>query len=449
MPTPTITFIAHPGDTFRVGDFLRQNLSSPQWTHFHACIAFVKRSGVAHVQEVLESFSEDRDVRISVGLDHGVTSMEGLIDLKKALGGRGQLFVFKNANSSTFHPKAYLFRNDEKADVVMGSSNLTEGGLYTNYECSLRVQLTLSKRPQRAVFESVQKRLNEWSTATPGLCLEVTDELIQQLHAAGDLPSEAQIRERERKTRQNEKRAGNAPASPFQSHPVPSAPTIAANGGLTSTGASTSSNTVTGRQRRRTSPASPAASQVAPIASATNASATRTFGMTLQNTDVGVGRVTSGVSGRSPEVFIPIAALDLEPTFWGWRNRTTPGPQYVSDAPWAATHAPALARKRASNRSGRPLEKLDWKDASIGLAGHPTLSADIWYNPLKVDIRFRHGALRAAGDIDDIMLIRQAPANSGRDYDVEIVKKGDPSYPYTLARLTTSIRNSKKKIGFF
>ena len=42
--------------------------------------------------------------------------------------------VFHNPLPHTFHPKLYLFKSDDHAEMVMGSGNLTEGGLYTNYE---------------------------------------------------------------------------------------------------------------------------------------------------------------------------------------------------------------------------------------------------------------------------------------------------------------------------
>lgn len=448
MPNPTITFIRHPDGAFRVGDFLCTNLNSTKWTHFYACVAFVKRSGVAHVQEALSAFSQDRDVRISVGLDHGVTSLEGVTDLKRSLGARGRLFAFKNANSSTFHPKAYLFRNDEEADAVMGSSNLTEGGLYTNYECSLRAELTFSNPVQRALYESVQEQLDTWSTVMPGLCLELTDQLIQQLNATGDLPSEAQIRERERRSRGNQKPAANAPASPFQSHPVPPAPppptTHPRPGGARAPN-------LPGSTSSAAKAASSGAASPTITPTVTSASGRRTFGMTLQKTDVGVGRMTPGASGRSPEVFIPITALDLDPAFWGWTNRTTPGPNYVRDIAWAGRHAAWLAKKRVTSRTGRPLDKLDWNNVTVQLAGHPApFDIDIWFNPDKVDIRLRHSNLRAAGSIDDIMLIRQAPLRSGCGYDIEVIHKSDSRYSHTLAQLTTSIRgNSRKKIGYF
>ena len=55
------------------------------------------------------------------------------------------------------------------------------------------------------------------------------------------------------------------------------------------------------------------------------------FVMTLQRTDVGVGQTTEGTSRRSPEIFIPLAARDFDPEFWGWPRRFTtdrdwPGP---------------------------------------------------------------------------------------------------------------------------
>lgn len=124
-------FIAQPSGSFRIGDFLKKGFADADWTEFRAAVAFVKRSGTKHIRDLLEAFSKrGAVVRISSGIDAGGTSAEGLSDLMSAVEGRGTVFVFKNAGGSTFHPKVYLFKNESAAEVVIGSGNLTEGGLF-------------------------------------------------------------------------------------------------------------------------------------------------------------------------------------------------------------------------------------------------------------------------------------------------------------------------------
>jgi len=94
-------------------------------------------------RDLLSDFSWRAKVNITIGIDAGGTSVEGLVNLMDALENRGNIWIFRNANSSTFHPKIYLFRNEELADLVIGSGNLTEGGLFTNYEGSISSVPTL------------------------------------------------------------------------------------------------------------------------------------------------------------------------------------------------------------------------------------------------------------------------------------------------------------------
>ena len=132
-----LQLIHQPDGIFRLGDFLIKAFEDHAWTEFRAAVAFVKYSGTKHIAKLLNEFSKRGMIRISVGIDAGGTSIEGLSDLLNAIEDRGRIWVFHNANYSTFHPKIYLFRNEQKAEVVIGSGNLTEGGLFTNYEASI------------------------------------------------------------------------------------------------------------------------------------------------------------------------------------------------------------------------------------------------------------------------------------------------------------------------
>lgn len=329
-------FIAQPHHGFRLGDFLIEGLRNSNWTFFRAAIAFVKRSGTKHIQTDLAAFSRRANIRISVGIDKGGTSLEGVTDLIAAIGSKGGLWVFKNKRGSTFHPKTYLFKNAFFADLVVGSGNLTEGGLFTNYEASLRVKLDLSDASDAAFLKTVESTLDQWSTATVGLCLPLGRSLVDVLHAAGELPTEAEtlaIENRARATTANYDKT----LSPFQSNPVQSAPPAP-----TSNIATTTASKVTlGKSVLKNS------ASVAPAAAPTKTSAAKatflTFGMTLQNTDVGVGQKSVGAQARSPEVFIPILALDLNPHFWHWKTKFEPDPRnYTADTAWAGGRAGRL-----------------------------------------------------------------------------------------------------------
>ena len=185
-------FIIQPFGEVRLGNFLISHLADPQWAAFRAAVAFVKRSGTRFIRQPLRDFSETAQVRISVGIDMYGTSREGLSDLLEATP-EGQIFVYRNNGPSTFHPKVYVFKSAQRADVLVGSGNLTGGGLFTNYEASLEVSLDLALPEDAAFLQIVEATLDEWSQPQQGICYALTPELLNQLVTSGLVRSEAQI----------------------------------------------------------------------------------------------------------------------------------------------------------------------------------------------------------------------------------------------------------------
>jgi hypothetical protein len=175
--------------------------------------------------------------------------------------------------------------------------------------------------------------------------------------------------------------------------------------------------------------------------------------MTLQTTDVGVGQTTTGTAARSPEVFIPIGALDMQPTFWGWVSKYVPDTaKYKPDLAWRIAHASWVAKKSASNRTKpRPLDKLDWEHVKVNLVGHNgLLDVAVWFNPDKIDIRLRESNLRSAGNIDDILVIEHAPKGANYHYTMEVISPADVRYATILPKLTQSPPGtSLKKYGYY
>jgi len=148
---------------FRLGDHLNAELARSTWTQFDAAIAFVKRSGVKFIYDGLHNFSKKGDVDIAVGVDLRGTSIEGLQLLLQAVNPRGQISVVHSPGPSTFHPKIYAFRNDVAAEVIIGSGNLTAGGLFTNFEGSLIASLDLTINDDRAFLDDLDNLLAQFS----------------------------------------------------------------------------------------------------------------------------------------------------------------------------------------------------------------------------------------------------------------------------------------------
>jgi len=185
-------FIHQPFSAHRLGDFILQNLANERWTSFRAAVAFVKRSGTQHIRQPLLHFAGRASVRISAGIAFNSTSIEGLEDLLAATP-NGQVWVYHNPGNATFHPKTYLFRNNNQAELLVGSGNLTSGGLFKNYEASLALSLDLNNHADLDLLNSVETVLDGWSQPNPQLCHRLTPALLQQLVDQGYVKSEAQM----------------------------------------------------------------------------------------------------------------------------------------------------------------------------------------------------------------------------------------------------------------
>ena len=467
------SIIAQPHDAYRVGDFLTENLVDPKWTEFRASVAFVKKSGTEFIHESLAAFARVNSVNVSIGLDHGGSSVEGFNHLLNAISPKGRLWAYKN-NGSTYHPKVYLFKNRTHADLIVGSGNLTKGGLYENAEMGVRLQLDLAKDENKLFLASLEKTLDIWSTEQPKRCLAVTEDLIVELHASGDLPTETEAIGAIKRAKSQKSAIPGKKPSLFNSSAVPAAPRLVqkpkiANPPLTSSGVIPAITHPAAGVTVPSVPAAAAPATAAPVhanpCSGTTATlldtvvpilqirSTLKFGMTLQTTDVGVGQTTVGAQARSPEIFIPVGALDMHPDFWGWISQFVPdATKYNPDLAWRIAHSTWIANKLASTRRvPRPLDKLDWEHVKINLIGHNgLLDVAVWFNPDKVDIRFREANLRSSGKIDDILVVEHAPQGANYHYLMEVIPTTDPRYSATYARLNIKVPGkSLKRYGYF
>ncbi len=411
-----ITLIHHPEGEKRLGDLLVENLQRHDWKSFRAAVAFVKRSGVKHLAKPLKTFTAHGVSKISAGIDQGVTSAEGLTDLLGAVQPNGEVWVFHNETPTnpTFHPKVYLFSNDNSAECFIGSGNLTEGGLFTNYEAFVHFRLDKSKPDEKKFFDHFEALFNSWSTSANGTALKLTLEAIEELKASGDLPTESEINAARNAANaaKTVKPTGSSVAQVkklFASVKVRPAPHVVIEQQLQATSAvvkveSKESERVIGKLKG--------------------------FVITLQNTDVGYGQKTVGAQRRAAELFIPKICVRLHPSFWGWPNLFKPDPKWTGPI------------------DSEGFTKMDRIGVKMRL-GTQTFEVNWWYNPDKKDYRLRHEALRSAGNVGDILRIESADAKVGFDYYVEVIPQGTSLFGQYAGLCTQSVRNSKKKFGYY
>jgi HKD family nuclease len=401
----SLGIIEQPHGEVRLGSFLQESFANPAWEEFRAAIAFVKYSGAKHVKKELAAFSLRARVRISVGIDAGGTSVEGLSALLEAVGDKGDIWVYHNAGNSTFHPKVYLFKNATTAELVVGSGNLTEGGLFTNYEASLRVCLDLHADEHAALLAEVETMLDRWCGAQEGICYRLDAELLKLVAEREIVLTEAQSREVE------EGRAGRAKveaeAAIFKRVSVPAAPVVPRD-----KASADIPEDVLAADEVEVAPPEPAAPQEGHYT---------VFLMTLQQTDVGRGQTTEGTSQRSPEIFIPLAARDADPEFWGW---------------------PGLFTEDHSKPG-----KMDRTTVKMRV-GASIVDVNMMTWPDKHDFRLRSENIRSAGNVGDILRMERADGTGGFTYYVEVIPQNTVQHGTNLALCVNTVRNSVRRWGY-
>lgn len=370
------------------------------WSHFRAAVAFVKRSGTRHVDQALRNFQRTGDAQVTVGIDHGGSSLEGLEDLLEALSPTGDLVVFHNLLPLTFHPKVYLFKSHSAADLVIGSGNLTEGGLFANYEASIRLSLDLTRPGDTTLLNTVDAVLDKWADPSNGLAAPLDRPLLDRLLESGLVLPEASA-------------GGNGATAKTDRGDLPTELPFAA---LAERGAPSVSIPRRREGARKTNikmPPTPIHEPVTPLG-------VQGFLMTLQRTDVGVGQTTPGTSRRSPEIFIPLTARNANPDFWEWPSG------FSSDA------------TGKSDRHGVRMR-----------LGTETILVNMMTWPKKHDFRLRSEKLRSAGQVGDILRIEKVGPEADYDYYVEVVPQATSQYHLYLQLCRHPVRNSEKRYGYY
>jgi len=419
--------LVQPFSEKSMGEFIIESLRGihGDFDSFQAAVAFAKRSGVQHIEVQLKEFVRNgKNARIVVGVDLNGTTAEGLESLLNALGDNGKLFVTHDENIFvTFHPKIYFFESDEVAILAVGSGNLTAGGLYSNDEAFAILELDKSDLNDQATIHQYKEGFEKWCDEDSECVRRITDrDDIQTLIDAGYVPIEAVVPieadeaaedivpdddSEDEDGAHNRDDEGDAPQTEAELPRLfgrmqgrKRAPRIGVR------------PTVVPRKQPQV-PSQPQAKTPGNLV----------FVMTLQRTDVGKGQTTAGTGRRSPEIFIPLVARDEEPDFWGWDNL------FVDD--------PAKPGKK------------DRHDVKVRLAGD-IININMFYNPIKKDLRLRSEALRSSGDIDDIIKIEKTDGSQGFDYYAEIIPQSAGDYPLYRAACSQKVKSpSKKYWGYY
>ena len=142
----------------QLGNRIIEMLDSGRYQTFNMIVAFAKNSGVLRLQEAITNFRKNGgEVHAYVGVDLGGTSYEALTNLMHCT---DSLYVVHSAFGQTFHPKIYNFVSKEDVVIIVGSHNLTAGGLWTNFESSLAIRSELSGEIGGGTQSQMEELLN-------------------------------------------------------------------------------------------------------------------------------------------------------------------------------------------------------------------------------------------------------------------------------------------------
>lgn len=137
-----VSFVAQPfADGRDLRDFLDALAGDAAINELDVVVAWAKRSGLRRVRTQLEAV-RDRPgtTRLIVGIDEGGATRQGLELAREIF---SSVHVFHDNSWRTFHPKIYLAVGGDRARLLVGSNNLTAGGVFFNYEAALECVLTL------------------------------------------------------------------------------------------------------------------------------------------------------------------------------------------------------------------------------------------------------------------------------------------------------------------
>ena len=386
--------------TLALGSELATLLDSrnPFYREIWLISAFADYQSIVRLRDHIQrSLNDQAQVHMIVGVDLQSTSVEAL-EAILTLGTDAK--VVKNKRPGhTFHPKIYLFESDGSAVLIIGSNNLTEGGMFKNYEGS--VMIKYNRGEESAEYNQVKAALAPFLNPSQSIVQPLSVELIETLAARGDVLREHQRREIRKQARRSARAQTGVPASPFGSEPIPPPPPLPAE---------------FLRRVARAVERGRVGDTKLPEVTAFYMHLNR-----LQGTNI------------PGEARIPLAAREIAKRFWGWPNR------YVLDTQRRGTH---------------PRRYHNWKPKwLIFEADAPQRT---YFDEVRMyeyedsaDFRFYSRRLVTLGaDSMDIVRITRLGRSEGAEFECVLARRGTQIHREWERYCTVPIPNSPRRFGF-
>lgn len=169
---------------------LQKSLAEAEYTACRIIVAFARLSGVARLlPQIRACRSRGHSIEAIVGIDWFGTSQEALQVMLDEL---DAVYVTRTTDQScTFHPKMYLFEGKNRARAIVGSHNLSSGGLETNFEGGVIVDLRLPEEVGQ--WEPFREAWNQLLPDANPSTRKLNATLLEELIKAGHLAPEVRI----------------------------------------------------------------------------------------------------------------------------------------------------------------------------------------------------------------------------------------------------------------
>ena len=143
-------------------------------------VAFAKGSGLVAAPALEQAMGRGAEVRLLAGVDFQLTDLAAIARFNRAPSSARIYLSGDPSSRRIFHPKVYLLESATTAVAIVGSSNLTGGGLGENLEANIHLKGSLDD-PAITRVRAYHEKLWTSSFAAP-----MTDELLQSYQRLQD-----------------------------------------------------------------------------------------------------------------------------------------------------------------------------------------------------------------------------------------------------------------------
>jgi len=168
-----------PESDITAGNFIINSLESENYNSFNAFVAFVSTGGLKNIIDQMLSFREaGGEIKLYLGVNLNATSKEAL---EKLLEHGIESYVVYSPNNIIYHPKIYAFEGDDTSRAIIGSSNLTESGLFQNIEASVCVDFESNDENGNEFLADIYDHFNAIINQEHPSCQLLTQEVLEIL----------------------------------------------------------------------------------------------------------------------------------------------------------------------------------------------------------------------------------------------------------------------------